>query len=149
MVAGIGLFCSGTVNGDSARCPKPTWQEQKMNIRILTALAVALGLAEPATAIITSVEHVPNTEPVMLAVFLLPWLAGAVLLRRGKITAGAIVVGLLSLLNVVSFPGWTRTSALDWTTQSIGAAAAAVCLTLAITVLVRRYRGSIPVGAAR
>jgi hypothetical protein len=120
-----------------------------MNIRILTALAVALGLAEPAAAIITTVEHVPNSEPVFLYLFLLPWLAGAVLLRRGKITAGAIVVGLLSLLNVVSFPGWTRTSALDWTTQSIGAAAAAVALTLAVTVLVRKHRGSIAVGAAQ
>lgn len=125
------------------------WQKQQMNIRILTVLAVALGLAEPATAIITSVGHVPSSEPVMLALFLLPWLAGAALLRRGKITTGAIVVGLLSLLDVVSFPGWTRTSALDCTTQSIGAAAATVCLTLAITVLVRQQRGSIPAGAAR
>jgi hypothetical protein len=146
---GIGLFWLGRVIFDPARCPIPTRQEQQMNVRILTVLAVALGLAEPATAIITSVEHVPNSEPVMLVLFLIPWLVGAALLQRGKVTAGAIVVGLLSLLDVVSFPGWTRTSALDWTTQLICAAAAAVCLMLAITTLVRQHRGSIPAGAAR
>jgi len=120
-----------------------------MNIRILTVLAVALGLANPAAAIVTSVEHVPDSQPVMLALFVLPWLVGAALLQRRKVTAGAIVVGVLSLLDVVSFPGWTRTSALDWTTQSISAAAAAVCLTLAIATLVRSHRSSIPAGAAR
>lgn len=120
-----------------------------MKIRILTALAVALGLAGPATAIITSVEHVPNSAPLMLALFMLPWLGGALLLRRGKVTAGAIVIGLLSLVDVVSFPGWTRTSALDWTMQSVSAAAAAVCLTLAITVLVRKHDAGVPVGATR
>jgi hypothetical protein len=147
--AGIGLFWPGRVIVDPARCPIPTRQEHHVNIRILTVLAVALGLAGPATAIITSLEHVPNSEPVMLALFLIPWFVGAALLQRRNVTAGAIVIGLLSLLDVVSFPGWTRTSALDWTTQSIGAVAAAVCLTLAITTLVRQHRGSIPAGAAR
>ena len=120
-----------------------------MDIRILTLLAVALGLANPATAIITSVEHVPDSEPVMLVLFLIPWLVAAALLQQRKVMAGAIVVGLLSLLDVVSFPGWTRTSALDWTTQSISAAAAAVCLTIAVTVLVRRHRAAIPAGVSR
>jgi hypothetical protein len=112
-------------------------------------LAVALGLGNPAEAIITSVEHVPDTQPVMLVLMLIPWLVGAELLRRGKLTAGTMVVGLLALLNVVSFPGWKRTSVLDWTTQSLGAAAAAVCLAFAVTVLVRRQRGAAAAGASR
>lgn len=120
-----------------------------MKTRTLTVLAVALGLGNPAAAIITSVEHVPNSEPVMLVLMVLPWLVGAELVRRGKVTVGAIVIGLLSILNVVSFPGWTRTSALDWTTQSIAAAGAAVCLALAVTVLVRQDRGTVQAGAAR
>jgi hypothetical protein len=124
-------------------------KEQLMNNRTLTALAVLLGLGNPAAAIITSVEHVPGTEPVMLALMVLPWLVGAELVRRGRITAGAIVIGLLSILDVVSFPGWKRTSALDWTTQSIAALAAAVCLALTVSVLVRQHRGTIPAGAAR
>lgn len=120
-----------------------------MNTRTLMVLAIALGLGNPAEAIITSVEHVPDSQPVMLVVMLIPWLVGAELLRRGKVTAGTIVVGLLALLDVVSFPGWKRTSTLDWTAQSIGAAAAAVCLATAVTVLVRRQRSAVPVGATR
>ena len=120
-----------------------------MNTRTLTALAVLLGLGNPAAAIITSVEHVPGSEPVMLSLMVLPWLVGAELVRRGRITAGAVVIGLLSILNVVSFPGWTRTSALDWTTQSTAAAGAAVCLALTVSVLVRQHRGTVPAGAAR
>lgn len=120
-----------------------------MYIRTLILLAVILGLGNPAAAVITSVEHVKGSEPVFLALFVLPWLVGAELLRRGKTTAGAIVVGLLSLLDVVSFAGWTRTSALDWATQSFAAAASAVALTLCITVLVHRQRGAIAAGATR
>ena len=117
--------------------------------RTLIALAVALGLVNPLTALIVTVEDVPNAEPVVLALFVIPWLVGAELIRRGKLTAGAIVVGLLSLVNVVSFPGWTRTSALDWTVQIAAATGAVVCLALAVRTLVRRNRASLPVGAAR
>ena len=117
--------------------------------RTLIALAVGLGLINPLTAIIVAAEDVPNAEPVMLAVFVLPWLVGAELIRRRKMTAGAIVVGLLSLVNVVSFPGWTRTSALDWTVQIVAATGALACLTLAATVLVQRTRRPVLDGAAR
>ena len=107
--------------------------------RILMSLAVVLGLINPLTAIIVTVEDVPNAEPVMLAFFVLPWLVGAELVRRGKLTAGPVVLGLLSLVNVVSFAGWTRTSALDWIVQSVAATGAAACLAIAITTLVRRH----------
>jgi hypothetical protein len=120
-----------------------------MNPRTLTALAVVLGLANVVAAIVTGIEHVPNSEPVMLALFVIPWLAGAELLRRGRLTAGAIVVGLLSVLDVVSFPGWKRTSALDWATQSVTAALAAVSLAIAVAVLVRRHRSPLVAGAVR
>lgn len=120
-----------------------------MNTRILTVLAVALGLANPLAAVITSVEHVPDSEPVALALFVIPWLVGAALVARARITAGAIILGLLSVVDVVSFPGWKRTSALDWTGQSITALAAAVCLAGAVTVLVRHQRGAVPAGAIR
>ena len=120
-----------------------------MNTRPLIYLAIALGLSNPVAAIIASVEHMPDSEPVMLALFVIPWLVGAELLRRGKITAGAIVVGLLSVLDLVSFPGWTRTSAVDWASQCTAAVLAAACLTVSITVLVRRHRGAITAGTTR
>lgn len=111
-----------------------------MNTRILVALAVALGLVGPLTAVITTVEHVPGTEPVMLTVFMIPWVVGAELIRRARVTPGAIVIGLLSLLNMVSAPGWKRTSALDWTVQAIAAAGSVAALALAVTLLVQRHR---------
>ena len=111
-----------------------------MNTRTLMVLAVALGLVNPITAVITTVEHVPNTEPVMLAAFVLPWLVGAALVRRGRVTAGAIVIGLLSLLNLVSAPGWTRTSVLDWVVQGLAVAGSLVCLATVIAVLAQRHR---------
>jgi hypothetical protein len=117
--------------------------------RILMALAVALGLINPITAVIVTVEDVPNSEPVMLALFVLPWLVGAELVRRGRLTAGSIVLGLLSLVNVISFAGWTRTSALDWTVQSLAAAGGLACLAVAVSVLMQRHRAATPAGAVR
>jgi hypothetical protein len=117
--------------------------------KILIYLAVGLGLINPLTSIIVAAEHVPNAEPVMLAFFVLPWLVAAEFVRRGKLVAGAIVAGLLSLMNIVSFPGWTRTSALDWTVQMVAATGAAACLALAVTLLVQRTRRPVVAGGAR
>lgn len=111
-----------------------------MNIRKLAALAIALGLVNPITAIITSVEHVRGSEPAMLAVFAVPWFVGAWLLMRGRVMAGAIVVGLLALLDLVSSPTWKRTTALDWTVQALAVLGALVGLATVVAVLVRRHR---------
>jgi len=117
--------------------------------RMLPALAIALGLINPVTAVITSVEHVKGSEPVMLAAFALPWVVGAWVLMRGRVTAGAITIGVLALLDLVSAPTWNRTSALDWAVQAIAVAGAAVCLASVIIVLMQRHRAPALTGAAR
>jgi hypothetical protein len=114
-----------------------------VNSRNLIALAVLLGLINPIAAITTAVENTPNSEPVMLALFVIPWLIGAELVRRGKLVVGGVVLSLLSLVNIVSFPGWRRDSAADWTEQIVSGAAAVLCLGLAVTLMARRNRHSL------
>jgi hypothetical protein len=118
-----------------------------MNNRLLAVLAVALGLMNPIAAITAAIEKMPNCEPVFLALFVIPWLVGAELLRRNKVVVGGVLVALLSLLDIVSAPGWRRDSAADWVEQILAAGGAVVCLTVAVTLIARRYRS--PLSAAQ
>ena len=120
-----------------------------MNTRTLIPLAVAAGLMSPVAAVITSVEHQKDSEPVMLALFVIPWLVGAYLVRRGKLTAGAAVIAVLSLLELATAPTWKRQTVADWTSQSIGAVLTVGCLVCVVTLLVQRYRSPRLSGAVR
>ena len=111
-----------------------------MSVKKLAVLAVALGVAEPSLLLLRRWNTSKGRLPGLLVALVVPWVIGAVLLVRGRVTAGAIVVGLLSLLDVVSSPGWKRTSPLDWTWQSTTAAAAAACLAMSVSLLVKRHR---------
>jgi hypothetical protein len=107
---------------------------------ILTALAVFLGVGEFASAVIIKVEAYPDSLPAGAAVFGCLFILGAGLLRGGRVTAGAVLVGILCLFEVVSFAGWSRHNALDWTTQiGIGVVSLAGLAT-AIAVLVSNRR---------
>ena len=75
-----------------------------MSVKKLAVLAVGLGVAEPVTAVITTVEHVKGSLPGLLVALVVPWVIGAVLLVRGRVTAGAIVVGFLLSLCSTWFP---------------------------------------------
>lgn len=117
--------------------------------RILVGLAIAAGLMNPVAALVAVGEHIKNAEPVMLALFAVPWLIGAFLVQRGRSTTGAIVVGALALLDLAAAPTWHRTTALDWSTQAVAVGLAAACLTLLSAVLARRYRGARRTAAVR
>ncbi len=114
-----------------------------MNTRILIALTIFLGLMNPVAAIISTAEDMKNSEPGMLAAFALPWLLAAALLHYGKLTAGAIIAGLLSVLNLVAAPTWQHTTVANWTSQSLAAIGAAVCLVCTVTLLVQRHRNPV------
>ena len=62
------------------------------------------------------------------------------LLRSGRVTAGAIFVGVLCLFEVVSFSGWARHNALDWIYQTTFALVSLAGLIAAIAVLASRLR---------
>lgn len=120
-----------------------------MNVnQILIRLGVVMGLLNPVAALITQLENGKNSEPVLLALFVIPWFVGAELVRRRTI-AGPVVIGLLSLFDVFSFPGWRRSSVADWSTELLALAGAITCLGLAVTVLVQRTRRLVVAGAVR
>lgn len=120
-----------------------------MNNRLLVVLAVALGLMNPIAAITATIENMPDSEPVMLALFVIPWLVGAELVRRNKIVVGGVLLSLLSLLNIVSAPGWRHDSAADWVEQVLAATGAVACLAVAVLLIVRRYRTPVLAGQVR
>jgi hypothetical protein len=120
-----------------------------MHTRILIALSIVAGLMNPVAAVIAVTQHQKDSEPVMLALFVLPWLAGAYLIRRCKVTAGSLVVGLLALLELAAAPTWQRHTAADWASQSVAVAVVAGCFAGSVTVLLQRYRATRPAGALR
>jgi hypothetical protein len=120
-----------------------------MHTRILIALSIAAGLMNPVAAVIALAQHQKNSEPVMLALFVLPWLAGAYLVARGRRTAGATVVGLLALFELAVSPTWHRSTVADWASQSVSVAVVAGCFAGSVALLVQRYRAARPAGALR
>lgn len=113
-----------------------------MNNRLLAGLALVLGALNLAAAITVSSEHLKDSEPVVLALFTIPWLVGAELVRRGKLVVGAVLLSLMSLTVIVSAPGWKHGGAADLAEQIASAIGAAVCLVVAVTLVVRHHRGS-------
>jgi uncharacterized protein involved in response to NO len=109
-------------------------------MRSLSIVVAALGIGELVTAVINWREHTPDSEPVLLALFALPWLAAYLLLRAGRIATGAIVSGLLCALIAVSFMGWRHHTTLDRIWQIGYAAVALGGLVLSIVVLLDRSR---------
>jgi hypothetical protein len=110
-----------------------------MNVRTLAILAGVLSLGEIGSAVVIWKENYPDAQPLFAVVFAALFLAAAFLVRRGWV-GGAILVGVLCVFELISFPSWTRHSAFDWASQSVYAAVVLAGLLTAIAVLVRRQR---------
>jgi hypothetical protein len=103
--------------------------------RIATAGGVLCGLGELALA--PSMDGASGK--ILAAVFGLLFLAGAVLVRRGRI-GGAILVAVLAAVELAFMPMYTWSSARDWIPQGLFAAASVVALVGGIGVVVERRR---------
>ena len=68
------------------------------------------------------------------------FLTAAWLLRRGRITGGAVFAGMLCLVEVFTYPSWYKHSVLNWTYDTAFAVVALAGLIGAITVLAGRLR---------
>lgn len=76
-------------------------------IQALPALALVMGTAELSTA--------PDIEvPWFAAIFGVAFLLGAALVARGRVLAGAVVITLFSLFEIVNYPFWTKQGVGDW-----------------------------------
>lgn len=106
----------------------------------LVVMAVILGFGEFANAVMIKVENYPDAQPIFAIVFGLLFLLGAWLVSRARIVAGAALIGLLCLVEVIGFPGWTRHRSIDWAVQIGYASLSLVGLALAVAVLVSHRR---------
>ena len=109
-------------------------------LTVLTIIAGILALGEFGSSIMIWQENYPGSLPLAAVVFGVLFLIATWLLRSGRVRAGAIFAGLLCLFEVVSFPGWQKHGALDWTTDTVFAVVSLVGLIAAIMVLAARLR---------
>jgi hypothetical protein len=99
--------------------------------RLLTALAVVLGLAELADAPTISFWEGALAFGVL-------YLVGALWTRRGGV-GGPILIGALSAFEIQAFIGWTRGGTADWIVQIGVLVISAVALIASLAVLKGMY----------
>ena len=109
-------------------------------LSVLTAITGVLAVGEFGSAVIIWLENYAGSIWPAAVVFGGLFLLATWLLRSGRVTAGAVLAGLLCLFEVVSFAGWTRHNALDWAYQTTFALLSAAGLITAIAVLAGRIR---------
>jgi len=112
----------------------------RRKLSVLTAITGGLAVGEFGSAVIIWLENYPGSFWPAAIVFGVLFLLAAWLLRSGRVTAGAVLAGLLCLFEVVSFAGWTRHNALDWVYQTVFALLSAAGLIAVIAVLADRIR---------
>lgn len=108
----------------------------------LTAITAILAFGEFASAVMIGLgADGPERSGWPFAVaFGAFFLVAAWLLRSGRIAAGAVFAGILCLFEILSYSGWYKHSALDWTYDTAFALVALAGLIGAITVLAGRLR---------
>jgi hypothetical protein len=113
---------------------------QDGTVERLTVLSAVLAVGEFISAVIIAVESYRDSFAAGAVLFGLLFLLGAWLLRSGRVTAGAVLVGLMCVFEIVSFPTFQRHNALDWVYQVAYALVALIALVTSIAVLVARRR---------
>ncbi len=111
-------------------------------LAILTGIAGALALGEFGSAVIIWLENYAGSFVPGAVAFGVLFLLAAWLLHSRRVTAGAVLAGLLCLFEVVSFAGWARHNALDWVYQIAVALVSLAGLISVIAVLAGRFRHS-------
>jgi hypothetical protein len=109
---------------------------------VLTALAGMLALGEFGSAIQIGLggDGPDRSGWPFAVVFGVFFLIAAGLLRRGRITGGAVFAGILCLFEILNFPSWPKHTVLEWTTDTVFAVVSLAGLIGAITVLAGRLR---------
>jgi hypothetical protein len=108
-------------------------------LRTLITLSVLLGVFECAAAVGIAVQDHEGLSGGFF-VFAVLFFVGAFLMRMRRVVAGGMVVGLLCLIEVASFPTLQRHTAYDWVSQSVFGVVALGTLVLTIGILASRRR---------
>lgn len=109
-------------------------------LTVLTTITGVLALGEFGSSVMIWKENYPGSMPLAAVVFGVFFLIATWLLRSGRVRSGAIFAGLLCLFEVISYPGWQKHGALDWTYDSAFALVSVAGLIAAIVVLAARLR---------
>ena len=109
-------------------------------LTVLTTIAGILAVGEFGSSIMIWQENYPGSLPLAAVVFGVFFLIATWLMRSGRVLAGAVFTAILCLFEVISFPGWQKHGALDWTTDTVFAVVSLVGLIAAIIVLAARLR---------
>jgi len=109
---------------------------------VLTALTGFLAVGEFASAINIGLGgNGPDRSGwPFAAAFGVFFLIAALLLRSGRVTAGAIVAGILCLFEILNYASWSKHGTLDWTTDTAVAVVSLAGLIGVIVVLAGRLR---------
>jgi len=109
-------------------------------LTVLTTIAGVLALGEFGSSVMIWKENYPGSMPLAAVVFGVFFLIATWLLRSGRVRSGAIFTGLLCLVEVISYPGWQKHGALDWTYDTVFALVSMAGLIAAIIVLAAHLR---------
>jgi len=111
-------------------------------LAVLTAIAGILALGEFASAVQIGLgEDGPNRSGWPFAVaFGVFFLIAGLLLRSGRVTAGAIFAGILCLFEILTYPSWYKRGTLNWTYDTAFILVALAGLVGVIMVLAGRLR---------
>jgi|SRR5580704_8750526 hypothetical protein len=108
-------------------------------VTTLTALTAVLAIGEFGSAVEIALGRDPWGAgfAVIFAGF---FLFATWLLRSARVVAGAVLVGVLCLFEIIEFPSWHKHGALDWATDSVFAVVSLAALVTVIVVLASRLR---------
>lgn len=71
------------------------------------------------------------------------FLTGAFLVRRGRVLVGSVLVSALSVVELVNYPSWHKSSVFDWAFDTLVAVAAAATLVSVAWLLASRRRSAV------
>lgn len=106
----------------------------------LTAVSLTLAAGEVLASVVIWREAYPDSAPLVVLAFAVPFLLAAGLARSGRVVAGAVITGLLCVFQLVEYPGLVRHNAFDWAFQSAFAAISLTGLGIAAAALIAGRR---------
>ena len=111
-------------------------------VRTLTGLTATMTVGEVISSVIIWREAYPDSQPLFAVAFAALFAVATVLLRTGRVPAGALLAEALCLFEVAAAPAWVHRTLLDWSTQLAFGTVALAGVVVAAAVLLIRLRAA-------